>query len=209
MLHRYRGAVGDLAKPVAKPDPITPCQSAPQRAHAKLRRLPISARHPHACGRGRVLLCGFFCLHNRKPPSPQRAHALIHASRTGYSAERAPIIIRITCASQLYLRTPCSAPPPFFSRTACAPALRPTPNSPIHPSSSPFLTVGVRSIETSWDGARQIPWLCSPPFPPLHIPAPLALYAHTWFRAPRLCGYNPNSTLRASSISPSPLQLKQ
>ena len=139
MLHRYRGAVGDLAKPVAKPDPITPCQSAPQRAHAKLRRLPISARHPHACGRGRVLLCGFFCLHNRKPPSPQRAHALIHASRTGYSAERAPIIIRITCASQLYLRTPCSAPPPFFSRTACAPALRPTPNSPPPPLPYPSL----------------------------------------------------------------------
>ena len=134
--------------------------------------------------------------------------------RTPLSTHRAQVILRsgrsrITCASQLYLRTPCSAPPPFFSRTACAPALRPTPNSPIHPSSSPFLTVGVRSIETSWDGARQIPWLCSPPFPPLHIPAPLALYAHTWFRAPRLCGYNPYSTLRASSISPSPLQLKQ
>ena len=136
MLHRYRGAVGDVARPLAKPDPITPCQSAPQRAYAKLRRLPISARHPHACGRGRVRLCGFFCLHNRNPHrcsvrTPLSTHHLQVILRSGRS--------RITCATQLYLRTPCSAPPPFFSRTACAPALRPTPNSPPPPLPYPSL----------------------------------------------------------------------
>ena len=131
MLHRYRGAVGDLAKPVAKPDPITPCQSAPQRAHAKLRRLPISARHPHACGRGRVLLCGFFCLHNRKPPSPQRAHALIHASPTGYSAERAQQ--NNLCHTTLFTHS-MQRPSPVLLQNRLCPRIAPHPQLTASPS---------------------------------------------------------------------------